>query len=54
MDIEKMWFETIADTGQVGGHRGRFDMMRHKDNKKAKGVGGGVNRKVVDLAEIEI
>jgi hypothetical protein len=38
MNMRKVGLECVADAGKVGGDRSGFDMMRHKNNEKAKSV----------------
>ena len=47
-------FECVADTQKISGNGLRFNVGRHKDHKKTKGVGGRIDGEVMDFAERKI
>ena len=47
-------FKRVADTRKVSSDGLRFDVVRHNNHKKTKGVRGRINGEMIELAEGKI
>jgi hypothetical protein len=53
-NMRKVGLECVADARKIGGDRSGFDMMRHKNDVKAKIVRCGVDREIMKFAKREL